>query len=642
MYPHAAGPRTLPELFEASVERFADHTLVLEKMHGAWAATTYAETRALVHRCAAGFLALGLGKGERVALVSEGRREWPVSELGILYAGGVDVPISVKIEELPELQFRLAHSGCRMAVLSAAQARKVQRLRAELPELETVVLLDDPGEPVAGAVRFADLLARGDAHLAAHPAAVTDAWRSLAGADPANICYTSGTTADPKGIVLTHRNYTANIAQGTALYPLPPDALTLLVLPWDHAFAHTCGIYALACTGGAFACVPQGRTAMETVRNIPDAIRETRPTFMLSAPALAKTFRKGVEKGVRARGAAAWTLYRAGVATASLYNGLGSDRGRGWRALLKPLVGLFDAALFRKIRANFGGRLEYFVGGAALLDIELQRFFYAIGIPMYQGYGLTEAAPVISANTPRRHRLGSSGILPPGLEIRIVGEGGRDLPAGAKGEIVVRGENVMLGYWKNERATAEVLKGGWLFTGDLGYRDADGFLYVLGREKSLLIGHDGEKYSPEGIEETLVDRSRYIDQIMLHNDQSPRTVALLVPNREALAGWLKHHQVAGDTTEGQDAALRLLEAEIDAYRAGGHHAGMFPERWLPSTFAVLAEPFTEENRMLNATLKMVRGRIVERYRDRIMALHGAEGASVCSHPNREAIRRLLQ
>jgi long-chain acyl-CoA synthetase len=633
---------TLPALFEASATRFATNTLVLEKRDGAWQGTTYAEMRALVHRCAAGFLSLGLKKGDRVALIAEGRREWPVSELGILYAGGINVPISVKIEELPELRFRLAHSGCRMVVVSGGQARKVLGLRADLPDLETIVFLDDPGEPVAGTVRFGDLMSRGDAFLAAHPDGVTRSWQSLEGRDPANICYTSGTTADPKGIVLSHRNYTANIAQGVALYPLPPNAVTLLILPWDHAFAHTCGIYALGSTGGAFACVQAGKSLMETLRNIPVNIRETRPTLLLSVPALAKTFRKGIEKGVRDKGRIAWTLFRAGLATAAAYNGLGFDRGRGWRAPLKPLVSLFDAVLFRKVRENFGGRLEYFVGGGALLDLDLQRFFYAIGIPMYQGYGLTEAAPVISSNTPRMHKLGSSGPLVPDLALRILDGDGRPLPAGAQGQNVVKGENVMLGYWQNDRATAETVRDGWLYTGDLGYLDADGFLYVLGREKSLLIGHDGEKYSPEGIEEALVEHSRYFDQVMLHNSQSPATVALVVPNREALASWRRKHALRADAPATQDAALQLLEAEINTYRADGKHAGMFPERWLPSTFAVVAEPFTEQNRFLNSSLKMVRGRIAEHYRDRIAALHGAEGASVCSPRNRDAIRSLLQ
>jgi long-chain acyl-CoA synthetase len=632
---------TLPALFEASVERFADNTLVLENRDGAWRGTTYRELRALVHRCAAGFLDLGLAKGDRVALISEGRREWPVAELGILYVGAIDVPISVKIEELPELRFRLSHAGCRMVVVSGAQARKVLGLLGELPALETVIVLDELGDPSAKTITFAAFLARGDAYLAAHPGAVVDSWTSLRGDDPANICYTSGTTADPKGIVLTHRNYTANIEQGTALYPLPPNAVTLLLLPWDHAFAHTCGIYALSSTGGTFACVQQGKTPMETLRNVPVNIREIRPTFLLSVPALAKTFRKNIEKGVREKGPAAQALFRAGVATATVYNGLGFDRGRGWRALLKPLVALFDAVLFKKIRAGFGGRLEYFVGGGALLDIELQRFFCAIGMPMYQGYGLTEAAPIISSNTPGRHKLGSSGPIVPDLALRICDDQGKDVPVGTKGQIVVKGENVMPGYWQNPTATAETVRDGWLYTGDLGYLDGDGFLYVLGREKSLLIGHNGEKYSPEGIEESIVDHAHTIDQVMLHNNQSPATVALIVPNREVLLSWMSHDGHQPETVDGQDAALRQLEAEIDVFRTGGKLAGVFPERWLPSTFAVLEEPFTEQNRFLNSTLKMVRGRIEEHYAGRIAELHRAEGANVCNARNRAVIAGLV-
>ena len=185
--------------------------------------------------------------------------------------------------------------------------------------------------------------------------------------------------------------------------------------------------------------------------------------------------------------------------------------------------------IFSKVRENFGGKLEFFIGGGALLDIELQRFFYAIGIPMFQGYGLTEAAPVISSNVPQKHKLGSSGTIVPNLLLKICNEKGEELPAGEKGEIVIKGENVMMGYWKNERATSDAIKEGWLFTGDLGYLDKDGFLFVLGRNKSLLIGSDGEKYSPEAIEEAITEHSKFIDQIMLYNNQSPYTIALLVP-----------------------------------------------------------------------------------------------------------------
>jgi len=629
--------RTLPWLFENSVARFGDNVFMWEKRDGDYRRATYRDVQARVYRCAAGLLALGVNAGDRIALISEGRNDWVVAELGILYAGAINVPLSVKIDELADLRFRLSHAGCRMLFVSGNHAHKVFTIRAALPDLETIILLDGTGPASAGDVPFEELLRSGEEFLKTRRQEFEDRWHAVRESDIANICYTSGTVADPKGIILTHRNYTANVAQGTAMYPLPQRFVTLLILPWDHAFAHACGIYALASTGASLAAVQVGKSPMETLRNIPVNIREVRPTFLLSVPSLAKNFRKGIESGVRQKGLVAELLFRVGLRVAYVYHADGWSRGRGWRMLLKPLVGLFDAILFSKIRANFGGRLEYFVGGGALLDVELQRFFCAVGIPMYQGYGLTEASPVISANTPEKHKFGSSGPLVPDLALKICDEQGRELPVGQKGEIVVKGENVMPGYWKNEKATAETVRDGWLHTGDLGFMDRDGFLYVLGREKSLLIGHDGEKYSPEGIEEMIVENSPYIDQLMLYNNQSPYTVALLVPNREALLAWMQRHNHDGRTIQGQDAVLRLLAEAIDAYRAGGKHAGAFPERWLPSAIAVLPEPFTEQNRFLNSTLKMVRGKIAGAYAGRIDALFTAQGKEISNPKNREIV-----
>ncbi len=311
---------------------------------------------------------------------------------------------------------------------------------------------------------------RGDGFLTARPGELEAARASVRESDPANICYTSGTTADPKGIVLTHRNYTANIEQSRALVDCPEDYVLLIILPWDHAFAHTCGIYSIMASGAALASTELGRTPMESLRNIPLNIKETRPHLLLSVPALAKGFRKNIEKGVREKGPKVEALFAKALAAAVDYNAEGWNRGRGLKTLKKPLVALYDKILFSKIRENFGGRLKFFVGGGALLDIELQRFFYALGIPMFQGYGLTEASPVISTNSLKHHKLGSSGRVAPGIELRICDEAGATLPAGQTGEIVIRGENVMAGYWKNEKATRETIRDGWLYTGDLGYR----------------------------------------------------------------------------------------------------------------------------------------------------------------------------
>ncbi len=631
--------RTLVQLMETAARQYADEIYLLEKPDDGYEGTTYREARDQVHRFAAGLMALGIQKGDRVSVISEGRALWVVAEVGILYAGAANVPISVKINEAAELKFRLAHSGCRMVVVSETQRPKVEEIRKDLPDLETIVLLDG-GAAGPDEIGVNRLMALGAEFLETNREDFEARWQSVEEGDPATISYTSGTTADPKGIVLTHRNYTANVEQCEEMVDFDSSWTSLVILPWDHSFGHTVGIYVLMRRGAKLAAVQPGRSPMETLRNIPQNVKEVKPNFLLSVPALASNFRKNIEKGVRQKGKRAERLFQAALNNAYAYIGEGWNRGQGTRALRKPLHDLFDRILFSKIREGFGGSLEFFVGGGAYLDIEMQRFFYSIGIPMYQGYGLTEAAPVISTNGPDAHKLGTSGKIVPNLDLRILDEEGRELPPGGKGEIVVRGENVMAGYWRNPEATAEALRGGWLHTGDLGYVDEDGYLYVLGRIKSLLISRNGEKYSPEGIEEALIAGSPFIEQVLLHNDHDPYTVALIVPNRENLRDWFRRQGSSCLTEEGQAEAIALFQAEIDAFRKGGNREGMFETEWLPAAFALLGEGFSEENHMMNSTLKMVRRRITEFYRDRIEYLYTPEGKDPCNRRNRNIISRL--
>jgi long-chain acyl-CoA synthetase len=297
--------------------------------------------------------------------------------------------------------------------------------------------------------------------------------------------------------------------------------------------------------------------------------------------------------------------------------------------------------LFSKIREGFGGRLEFFIGGGALLDIDLQKFFYAIGIPMYQGYGLSEAAPIISTNAPRKHKLGSSGFLAKYLELKICDDDGNELPQGQKGEIVVKGENIMLGYWKNEKATAETLKDGWLYTGDMGYMDPDGFLYVMGRFKSLLIGNDGEKFSPEGIEEALVEQSPFIEQCMLYNNQNPYTVGFIVPDKAYIKKWANEQSLDLKSRDGQTTLLNQIQAEIDAYLLDGKYEDMFPQRWLPAAIGIIDEPFSEENKLMNSTMKVVRGKVVEYHQKRLDDLYTPAGKNILNDENYKAIERMI-
>jgi long-chain acyl-CoA synthetase len=632
--------RTLPAFFEDCATKFANNIFAWEKTNGEYEGLKYSQMRSLIHKFSAGMMQLGIQKGNRSALISEGRNYWVAAELGVLYAGAVNVPISTKIEELNDLKFRLVHSGCRFVVVSKNHAEKIRKIKNDLSDLDKIILLDKVELKDSDEIYFDDVLAMGENYLETSQNEFDQRWQSLSENDYANICYTSGTTADPKGIILTHRNYTANVEQCFEKLYMPEEFVNLLILPWDHAFAHTAGVYLLMKHGAAIASVQQGKSPLETLKNIPKNIMEVRPHFLYSVPALAKSFRKNIENGVREKGEKIEKLFNKALNIAYEYNAEGWNRGKGKKKLLKPMYLLYDKLIFSKIRKNFGGRLQFFIGGGAALDIELQRFFYAIGIPMLQGYGLTEAAPVISTNIMSEHKLGSSGKILPGIEVKIVNDADNTLPAGVKGEICVKGENVMFGYWKNERATSETLKNGWLYTGDIGYLDEDGYIYVMGRIKSLLISNDGEKFSPEGIEESITEQSEFIDQLMLYNSQSPYTVALLVPNKDALHRWAKNKNISHNTPEGQKAILNLLDGEIAKFKLGGQFEKEYPERWIPSAIGVLGEGFTEENKFMNSTLKMVRSKITDFYKNRIDYLYTAEGKNICNHQNMTIISRI--
>jgi long-chain acyl-CoA synthetase len=226
------------------------------------------------------------------------------------------------------------------------------------------------------------------------------------------------------------------------------------------------------------------------------------------------------------------------------------------------------------------------------------------------------------------------------MDLKISDEDGRELPAGQKGEIVIRGGNVMHGYWKNEVATKEALRDGWLHTGDMGYMSEDGFLYVLGRFKSLLISDDGEKFSPEGIEEAISEQSKYIDQCMLYNNQKPYTVALIVPNQHALKLYLEEKNLTADSDDGKRAVLSLIENEVNEYRTSGKYGKMFPQRWLPVAIGILEEGFTEENGLMNSTMKIVRGKIMDKYEDLIDFMYTPDAKDVANERNLEEVEKM--
>ena len=618
---------TIIDFVNEYVDKYQNDTYLREKVDGVWTETSYLKTREEAKLLAAGFMALGLNKGDKVSLIAEARPLWVITEFGILFAGGVDVPLSYKLESDYDLTFRINHSDSRFLVASEMEIQKVRRVIGQCKAIEKVIVMDDiPLEE--GEMSIREIREMGVKFIEEHPGLLEERMASVGPDDYANISYTSGTTADPKGILLTHRNYTANVAQGASVISIARGDIMLIILPMDHCFAHVAGLYTMMSYGGSIATVP-GKTPQAQLRNIIPSMKEVHPNVMLTVPAISRSFKKAIESGIRAKGKTTEKLYNIALRNAKAYYKDYYNQGGAqfWR---KPFVKLFDKILFSKVRETFGGKMKFCVGGGALLDIELQRYFCAIGMPTFQGYGLSEATPIICANSAGHARFGSSGRIVSPMECTIRDDENNILPNGQTGEIVIKGENVMAGYWKNPEATAETVVDGWLHTGDRGYicKEDPKYLYVTGRFKSLLISSDGEKYSPEGYEDNLAVISKYIDNVILHNNQSPYTIVLVVPNKEALKA-----AAPGDKEE----QLRLIQKDVDVYRKGGSHAGQFPEKWLPAAIVVCEEPFTEKNGLVNSTNKVVRGKVEAHFAKRIEYAYTPEGKQLINPQNLAAL-----
>ena len=627
---------TIIDFVEKYVAKYSKNPYLWEKNldTNVWESTSYEETLKKAKRIAAGLMALGVQKGEKVSYLSEGRDMWVIGELGVLYAGAVNVPLSIKLGEKNDLVFRVKHSDSKYVITSKFQLPKVRAILPECPMVEKVIIFDEVADKQENEIYISEVMEMGDKFLAEHEDMFIQRYKSIEPDDYANISYTSGTTADPKGILLTHRNYTANVEQAHSVIGIDEGDKMLIIIPLDHCFAHVAGMYTMMSYGASFGTVPSGKSGKEALRNISPSIQELKPNVMLSVPTLAKNFKKNIESTIARKGKTVERLYNFALKNAIAYNKEGYNKGTQFVDIFrKPLMLLFDKLIFKAVREGLGGQMKFFVGGGALLDIDLQRYYYAIGIPMYQGYGLSEATPIISANSPEKHIFGSSGKIVSPMEIKILDADGVEQPFGQKGEICIKGENVMAGYWKNPKSTADTIVDGWLHTGDMGYmRDAE-MLYVVGRFKSLLIAADGEKYSPEGIEENLVESSKYIDGAILHNSQDPYTIALITPNKDALKAYVKGLGLDPETKEAKVKMLELLQEEVNMYRKGGRLAGAFPERWLPAAVCVLPEPWTEQNHFLNSSMKVVRGRVEEAYKAHMDFAYTPEGKNIVNDMN---------
>jgi long-chain acyl-CoA synthetase len=634
--------RTVVTMLRNAAVSFKNVAYVLGKSDEGYVPWTFAEVYGSARKVAATLLSRGFNHGDKLAILAEGSPEWVVGELGVLLAGATSVPLSIKLlaEEVP---FRINHSEARAILVSKNQLPKLLSIYDRLETAPLLILIqpdeasrERAAEAVGSdkTVSFAELLAEGESVLSTDSASVDAAEGAVREDDVVTISYTSGTTGNPKGIMLSHLNYYANCKDAIEMFQVPLGYSTLLILPCDHSFGHTVGIYAALVRGISLYFVDARGGSMAILRNIPKNLKESNPVFLLTVPALSGNFMKKIVAAIDQKAGPVRALFWAGVRAGIRYYGDSYTKVPLWTRVTSWIPHrLADAVVFKQVRKTFGNRIEFFVGGGALLDVNQQSFFRAIGIPVYQGYGLTEAAPVISSNVPAAHKIGTSGRTAPSVTCRILREDGREAGEGETGEIVVRGENVMLGYFKNQGETERTIRDGWLHTGDLGHRDADGFLVVTGREKALLISSDGEKYSPEEIEEAIQNASPVIQQVMVYNDHKNFTTALVSLDEAAVRDLIQKQGV-----ETADELLEELERAFHRYQDETRNSRRFPAQWSPRTFQIVPEPFSEENKMINSTMKMVRYRINEAYGELLDYMYTEAGGQVKNDKNRAVVR----
>jgi long-chain acyl-CoA synthetase len=563
-----------------------------------WQSIGHAEIRERVRHMALGLRALGVQRGDRVALLSENRPEWAMADWACLTIGAANVPIypTLPAEQIPYL---LTDSGAVVVLVSTvAQAEKVAKVRGQVPGVRAVVAFDEAARPFVDHV-LADVEARG---RAADSAASAEAWEAEAlrvqPGDLATIIYTSGTTGVPKGVMLSHDNFFSNVMATRECIPMGPQEVALSFLPLSHIFERT-GDYWFFCNGASICYV-------ESVDLVPIAMAEVRPTIAMSVPRLYEKMYARVLENALAGGGLKRRIFFWARAVAERYMDE-RVKGRTPSGLLTFQYRLAHKLVFTKLQQRTGGRLRFFVSGGAPLAAEINTFFNAAGLTILEGYGLTETSPVISVNTPEAQRVGTVGKPVQGVEVAIA----------ADGEILTRGPHVMQGYFNKPDATREAIDAdGWFHTGDIGIIE-DGFIRITDRKKDLIVTAGGKNIAPQPIE-NLVKTNKYVSQVVMLGDRRKFPVMLVVPNFEQLEKWAKIKELIW-TDRAQLLQMPTVQAKIEK-EVRSRLAGLASFE-TPKKIALLEHDFSIESGELTPTLKVKRRVIDANYKTVIDALY---------------------
>jgi long-chain acyl-CoA synthetase len=603
--PRSSAPGTVNHLFFDALKAHNKPDALMTRASGSWTAISHATIKEKVRRVALGLRKLGIARGERVAILSENRPEWLYVDYGCLTAGFTDVPVypTLPAEQVPDV---VADSGAvAIFVSSAAQAAKIDKMRAEMPALRHVITFEST--PTNGAtLTMAELLSMGATEENADANA---RWEAEALAvrpeEVATLIYTSGTTGKPKGAMLTHDNFYSNTMATKRSVTMGPTDLALSFLPLSHVFERM-GDYFLFTCGCTIAYA-------DSVDTVPLNMTEVKPTTMMSVPRLyEKLYARVLDSAISAGGLKKQIFFWArGVADRWADEKLA---GREPGGLLAWQYGLAQTLVFSKLKERVGGRLRFFISGGAPLAAEINKFFYAAGLTILEGYGLTETSPVISANTPENFRIGTVGKVIEGVEVAIAPDG----------EILARGPGIMKGYYNRPEATAEAIDAeGWFHTGDIGVIE-DGFLKITDRKKDIIVTAGGKNLAPQPIE-NLVKTNKYVSQAVMIGDKRKFPIILVVPNWEQLEKWAKIKNILW-TDRSQLLTMPTVQAKMD--KEVKANLGGLAKFEMPKKVVLLEHDFSVDSGELTPTLKVKRRVVDKNYKaliDRVYEEASAQG-----------------
>jgi long-chain acyl-CoA synthetase len=598
----ARTPSTLNELYFGALQRFGQQPVAMRaKRGGRWVELSYQELADRVQDLSIGLLELGIQPGDRVAILSENRPEWAIADYACLAARCTDVPIYPTLPA-KQVEYCLCDSGAVAVFVSTRhQLEKIESIRQRIPGLRHVIAFE-PDATGAGVTSVEHVYTLGQAARTRR-----SSWMSEASAvkptDLATLIYTSGTTGEMKGVMLTHGNIAFDVTTCCELFTFTPKDECLSFLPLSHIFERMFGHYSMFHAGVLI-------NYAESVDTVASDMERWRPTLMASVPRLYEKIYGRVLEKVRSEPRVKQRLFswarRVGESWVDT-----RLAGKPVPAGLAAEHAIADILVFRKLRARTGGRLRFFISGGAPLSAEIARFFHAAGMPILEGYGLTETSPVIAVNTFERLKLGTVGCPIPGVEVRFAEDG----------EILTRGPHVMVGYWGKPLATSEALdQDGWFHTGDIGLLDENGFLKITDRKKDLIVTAGGKNIAPQPIE-GLAKTSKYVANAVMLGDRRRFPIMIVVPNFAVLVDWAREQ---GFETGNLEALVQRADVQTKMDREVRTTLRDLARYEVPKKLLLLHRDFSVEAGELTPTLKVKRRVVEQRYRVAIEALYANE------------------